>query len=119
MAGVTVRVTGRDRILDRMRQVFQRSVSAGDDAARETAEAVKIRAQQLVPIDTGRLHDSIRVNRQGPRMYVVGPGDEVEYAGYVEYGTSVSPAQPYMRPALAFAQRHLPRQVASRVQAVL
>ncbi len=49
-------------------------------------------AQAYVPVDTGRLQESITA---GP----TGVTSDVEYAGFVEYGTSDTAAQPYMRPA--------------------
>ena len=49
-------------------------------------------ARAYVPVDTGRLRDSITA---GP----TGVTSDVEYAGFVEYGTSDMPAEPYMRPA--------------------
>ncbi len=56
------------------------------------AEDVATDAQAMVPIDTGRLRDSITA--EADRVTT-----DVEYASYVEYGTSDTPAQPYMRPA--------------------
>ena len=82
---------------------------------------VQREAQQIVPVDTGNLRDSIQVSESsddGSRVSVDVYTD-VPYAGYVEYGTgqrgAASPgagegpynpnwpgmaAQPYMRPAL-------------------
>jgi HK97 gp10 family phage protein len=70
-------------------------------------------AEQLVPVDTTALRRTIRV--EGPETqgdtvtYQVLAGDPsatrpndgqpVNYAPYVEYGTSSSPAQPFMTPA--------------------
>lgn len=60
--------------------------------------------RQLAAVDTGRMRNSIGVNtgRDGRGMYVdVGPS--VEYAIFVEYGTSRMEAQPFVRPGLAQA----------------
>ena len=54
--------------------------------------------QAVVPVRSGRLRNSIRKN-VSPGRVVVGPVD-VEYAAYVEYGTSKMKAQPYVRPSL-------------------
>lgn len=69
-------------------------------------------AEQLVPVDTTALQRTIRV--EGPEqqgravVYQVLAGDPsasrpdghpVDYAPHVEYGTSASPAQPFMTPA--------------------
>jgi len=58
---------------------------------------------------TGNLRRSIRaivtkdksqVRAGGPAGCVPGLGSPVEYAGYVELGTSKAPAYPYLRPAV-------------------
>ena len=116
MARVRVRVIGEERILARLRDMIEAMRKGGDEGSREVAEFIKDRAQQLVPVDTGRLRDSIRVNELGPRSYSVGPGDEVEYAEYVEFGTSRMAAQPYMRPAAELARQEFPRRVARRIR---
>lgn len=68
-------------------KVVQASVRALADKARERA-----------PVDTGALKGSIH-----PRVYFGLSGAvqaNIRYAGYVEYGTSFTPAQPFMGPAL-------------------
>jgi HK97 gp10 family phage protein len=65
---------------------------------------VQNRATQLCPVDTGRLRASIDhemgVDAEGAYALV---GSNVEYAGYVEFGTRFMAPQPYLRPALAAA----------------
>jgi len=90
------------------------------DAA--TEEGVEY-AKTVVPVDTGALRKSIRQEprprREGDGYEagitaggggVVNPktGQEVDYAAYVEYGTSRAPAQPYLRPGLIHAAMRLP-----------
>lgn len=50
-------------------------------------------------VDTGTLRNSIthEVHPNEESVYV---GTNIEYAPYVEYGTSKSPAYPFLRPAL-------------------
>ena len=58
-------------------------------------------AKRLCPVDTGRLRNSITHTTRsepGPVAYI---GTNVEYAPYVELGTSRTKAQPYLRPAIA------------------
>lgn len=67
---------------------------------------VQNEARKLCPVDTGRLRSSIQHqpgrDARGPYVDV---GTNVEYAPFVEYGTSRTWAQPYMRPALLLASR--------------
>jgi len=59
------------------------------------------RAKALCPVDTGRLRSSIAVTTDPTSSgLVVSVGSNVEYAGYVENGTSRMRARPYLRPAL-------------------
>ena len=62
---------------------------------------VELDAKRMAPVDTGRLQQSIthEVERK-PKEVIGRVGTNVEYAVYVEYGTSVMSAQPYLRPAL-------------------
>lgn len=54
-------------------------------------------AKRIVPVDTGDLQASIHPEVSDEGMFVVA---DSEYASFVEQGTSKSPAQPFLRPAL-------------------
>lgn len=59
-------------------------------------------SQDLVPVDTGELKSSGTVTElsSGYRLtYSAKNRSGQDYAGYVEYGTSRTPAQPYVNPA--------------------
>lgn len=75
-----------------------------EKALRSTGYAVQNTARGLCPVDTGRLRSSI-FSRPGQDSagYFVDVGTNVEYAAFVEFGTSRSRAQPYLVPALAHA----------------
>ena len=63
-------------------------------------------ARQFAPVDTGRLRNSIGITSgKDSRGEYRDVGTNVEYAAAVEYGFSRSPAQPYLRPAIAEAVR--------------
>lgn len=71
-------------------------------AIRKTAYDIEADAKALAPVDTGALQGSISTSitgdgRTGTMEAEIGP--TVEYAGYVEHGTSRMAPQPYMRPA--------------------
>lgn len=63
-------------------------------------EAIGLQAEgyaaQKCPVDTGRLRNSITHMRINNDAYI---GTSIEYAPYVEYGTSRQKAQPFLRPA--------------------
>lgn len=60
-------------------------------------------AKRLVPVDTGRLRDSITADTKGEAGRSIATGDivaDAPYAGFVEFGTVRQAPQPFMRPAL-------------------
>lgn len=63
----------------------------------KTAFDIEATAKQLAAVDTGNMRDSIGVD-VSPLQAVIGP--TVNYAPYVEYGTSRQAPQPFMGPAL-------------------
>jgi HK97 gp10 family phage protein len=66
---------------------------------------VQTRAKELVRVDTGRLRSSITVTPVTVNgEFVVHIGTNVEYAGFLEGGTSRMPAYPYLQPALEAAR---------------
>lgn len=53
-------------------------------------------AQDLCPVDTGNLRNSITHTTDGTAAYI---GTNVEYAPYVELGTRRAAEQPFLKPA--------------------
>ena len=80
--------------------------AASDDAIEKALEAIGMQAENYArvncPVDTGRLKNSLTHQVDtGKKMVAI--GTNVEYAPYVELGTSRSKEKPYLRPA---AQDH-------------
>lgn len=85
-----------------------------------SCQLIQDRAQEIVPVDTGALRESITTEIDTSGKTVVGAvAPHTDYAAYVEFGTGIRgasspgagagpysstwpgmPAQPYMRPAL-------------------
>lgn len=88
-------------------------VMVGTDNSEEVSQGIKVAidtalekigllaegyAQMKCPVDTGNLRGSItHVVSEGEKAVYI--GTNVEYAPYVELGTSKQKAQPYLRPA--------------------
>lgn len=75
---------------------------AARDAVERALEAVGLQAEgyakMLCPVDTGNLRNSItHTTEPSDRSAYI--GTNVEYAPYVEYGTSRTKAQPFLQPA--------------------
>lgn len=76
----------------------------GKDLLRR-AIRVESAAKRLCPVDTGRLRASITHDlSEDVRGLFAQVGTDVEYAKYVELGTSRMSAQPFLRPALRAAR---------------
>lgn len=79
-----------DEVLDALQ-------SQKDKILEEWGLVAEAYAADYCPVDTGRLRASISHDRDDDSMYV---GTNVEYAPYVELGTSRMDAQPFLRPAI-------------------
>ena len=66
-----------------------------------TAAGIAADAASRAPVDTGELRDSIHSEGSGMGAMVVAAAP---HSAYVEYGTSRSPAQPYLWPAVEAAR---------------
>lgn len=83
---------------DNTEEASQGIVRAIDRALEEIGLAAEGYAKRACPVDTGNLRASIthEVDAGDNAVYI---GTNVEYAPYVELGTSRQKAQPFLRPA--------------------
>jgi HK97 gp10 family phage protein len=74
--------------------------AAYDQALERSLEIIGLTAEkyakQIVPVDTGRLRNSITHEVDGKEVFI---GTNVEYAPPIEYGTIKQKAQPFLQPA--------------------
>ena len=113
MSGIYVEVIGGDRVKAVLRRVIDGMDEKVSAALQEVAEVIKEDAKTLCPVDTGSLRASIRreavarpagdIWEVGVRAggYVTNPKTrrKVDYAKYVEFGTSRTRPKPFLRPA--------------------
>ena len=110
---IGVEIVGGQRLVAHLAEAIRNIDPKTREALREVARKVVQDAKALCPVDTGSLQRSIRAEEYPPevniyRIFVVAGGKiinpktrkKVDYAAYVEYGTSRAPAQPFLRPAL-------------------
>jgi HK97 gp10 family phage protein len=111
-------VARRSRLdgLQRALRAIERIPEAMDQARAETlhewADSVESTAEDRAPRDKGNLFQAIdqRVNEHFGRAEVgVWEADALEYAQYVEKGTSSMPDQPYLVPAFNEHRRQVTR----------
>jgi HK97 gp10 family phage protein len=94
----SVRIEGMPALRKALLQVSQEGRKTVQREVLRATLAVQRRAKQLCPVDTGRLRNSIAVELEEGGMNGA-VGTNVKYAPFVEFGTSRTPAQPYLLPA--------------------
>lgn len=90
MSDVNIRITDNS---DLVGEEFQQAVERALTRIGLQAETY---AKRECPVDTGNLRNSITNAADDKSAYV---GTNVEYAPYVELGTSRAKAQPFIKPA--------------------
>lgn len=91
ITGVENAVKGLEKIAEEQRKKLERLLA-------ETASAIASTARQNAPVKTGRLRNSIITFQTEPYAIVVEATEP--YAGYVEFGTSRTPARRFMQNAV-------------------
>jgi len=127
---MSVEVLGLDKVIARVVKLPIDLDVESPKALKKIGRLMKEYAKQIVAVDTGSLKRSIRlqiyakpklhIHRVGVSAggYIVNPktGKYVNYAKYVEWGTSKMPAQPFMRPAMAKYAHLIPKEIKTQVK---
>lgn len=107
-------VKGFDRLIQKVTRIRNAVADAPQKAAADWVEEdFKPAAQALAPVRTGELRDSIdgRVTKTRVTVFADAP-----HARYVEEGTSVAPAQPFMGPAFDQTKAALKQRIRDEIQ---
>lgn len=91
---MTARIVIKYNNLLRIAARLPEAVSA---IVRKAAYDIEAHAKSIVPVDTGKLKNSITSEFPSQTKAIIAP--HTDYAAYVEFGTRRQRAQPYMRPA--------------------
>ena len=91
MAGIKMKVVDNSQVFIRAKD------EATQDILNAIGDTAVSYAQEYVPVDTGKLRDSIGydIDAKAVRIYAT-----MHYASFVEMGTRYMHAQPYLRPAV-------------------
>jgi len=95
--GASVDVDGGDRLASTLHNAAD-DVAELDDAKRDAGRIVEERARKGAPRDTGALVSSIASTVEDADVLIA--SSLPVYPGVQEYGSTHTPAHPYMRPAL-------------------
>lgn len=94
-------------------QNFKRAVIGDVKGINGQSAQVQVAEQsRLVPVQTGALKSTIRIEQEGDVISVVEGTSEIDYALYQEYGTENQPGTPHIRPAHAKAVQYRDRELA-------
>jgi phage gpG-like protein len=121
-----IKIKGGEKFKSLIQELAEKRPDVMDAALDDTADAMSLEAQRIVPVDTGRLRGSINVKRE---FLVKVIGTNVEYATDVEFGSGPheivaknkkkgiifgrkvkhpgSQPRPYMRPAFENNRRRV------------
>ncbi|MEU1908108.1 HK97 gp10 family phage protein [Streptomyces hygroscopicus] len=105
------RLEGLGRALRAVQRIPEAMREARNDTLHEWADEVRTDAEARVPIRTGRLENALDhdvVEHWGRAEVGVWQEDALEYALYVEKGTSSMADQPYLVPAFEAARPAVP-----------
>ncbi|MFF9146322.1 HK97-gp10 family putative phage morphogenesis protein [Streptomyces sp. NPDC014861] len=99
---VRVRITGIDRLRERLASLDEAVVQGLTDGVKASAEAVRDETARTVRRDSGNLSETVAIRyEEGGLVAQVGWFTDPEfYAHFAENGTRAFPAQPSLRPAL-------------------
>lgn len=86
------------KFINNSREIIRQLGNKTEDALRDVGLYAEGEAKLLSPVDTGELIGSISHKMANDREVQI--GTDVEYALYVEKGTSRQEAQPFLTPAV-------------------
>lgn len=108
-----VQIEGARELDQLLRQLPEKmAASALNSSVRAGAKVIFDEAKARVPVDTGSLRDSIRIQKVKESgktvVFKVGPDKDRWYGIFTEFGTSLRAATPWLRPAFdVMAQKAL------------
>jgi len=89
-------------------------------SAQDTATNIVFLAKNRVPVDTGALRQSITVggDRMGGELFSVFVDASMDYAGYVEFGTSRQKPKPYFFNSVRDGIRHFNKDIKLKLKKI-
>jgi HK97 gp10 family phage protein len=95
-----MKVEGGKELANKFKSMGKKIYTEQEQSLLQAGMVVERSAKQKAPVDTGRLRSSIATRLNSSKdTVVVEVGTNVEYAPYVEFGSSRSPAKPFLLPA--------------------
>lgn len=95
---ITIEIEGLEKTQFKLKNLNLIKTQKVKEVVRDSAYTVERNAKRDCPVDTGRLRASISTtfHKDG---FTAEVGTNVEYAPYIEFGTSKMKSQPFLHPA--------------------
>ena len=102
MAKASVKLIGMNRLYKDLSAISDEIRGEVKQAVGDSLDRIKSSAESSVPVDTGKLRESISVNvsESGMGGTVTAGNSKARHAHLVEFGTVKTQAQPFLHPAL-------------------
>ena len=102
---ITIKINGIPEALAKLKKYQFRKKDQIKDELRIGAFKVEALAKDVVPVATGLLKSSITTDESDIAILITRVGTNKKYAPYVEFGTKIMAARPYLFPAF-FSQEN-------------
>jgi len=96
-------------------------LEAGAEGLLMAGEKIATDTKLNTPVDTGRLRGSYNAQliEKNENEAIVEVGTDVEYAGFVEFGTSRQQAQPHFMPAVEDNKKNITKFINKKIKEAL
>jgi len=111
-----IEVFGADAAIARFFGMAAASEVAAKEAERKAAEPILRAAEERVPVDTGALKGTLRIEEREGHAAVVAGDEQVDYAPFVEFAPD---NEPFLRPAADDAHDEAVSEVSTVIAAVI
>jgi HK97 gp10 family phage protein len=111
---IDIEIEGIEELERALEDAAKKLHAAFEEAVAESSEALAESARSFAPVDTGRLRDAIVGESDGTTGEVFVDG--VDYASYVEFGTSKMVAQPFLTPAAEIEREQFVRRLSESAE---
>lgn len=118
----SITIKGLSKLKRNLKRIPVVAVQTGARELEGIAADIKADAATMAPVETGALADSITIDGSSNARrarYMVKTGEP--YAGFVEFGTNDTAAEPFMRPAAEKAAKRLPasaKRIATKLEGI-
>ena len=105
---IKIELKGWETLVEKYKRAPKQFVRGVNDELNFVGRDIVWMAKQLTPVQSGALRRSIRFRkpeRNVLRIMAGGPGTNVNYQTFVEFGTHKQSAQPYLVPAFEIVVR--------------